>query len=299
MTQLPRVPSSREWGDGRGGYGQTSPDHIIEQVATLVSRHPTLALTGAGMSTGSGLSDYRGQTSRPRNPMTFTQFATSDAARQRYWARSCVGWTAFQRARPNADHILLAELGTHSGLTGVVTQNVDGFHSAAGSAPVVDLHGRLDRIICLSCGTRSGHDALQQELLRLNPDIAARLDELSARAEWAPDGDAEIEDLGVFGYPDCPVCGGILKPDVVFFGENAHPEVVAEANALLDGSEALLVLGSTLTVMSGLRFVRQAAHHSKPVIIVNDGNTRGDALATIRVHGRLRDVLTRIRSLVG
>ncbi len=253
-----------------------------------------MILTGAGTSTASGLADYRGRGAIPRAPMTYQEFVSSDDSRRHYWARSVVGWPSFRAARPNAVHHQVASLATVLPVTGVVTQNVDGLHQAAGSGPVLDLHGRLSTVTCLSCGTVVDREALQRSLLELNPGVAARLDHLAEQAASLPDGDAEVDRTEDFVYADCPVCGGMLKPDVVYFGENASKEVVTAAFDLLDASDGLLVLGSSLTVMSGLRFVRRASRESKPIVIINDGATRGDELATHRLHGQLEDVLTQL-----
>lgn len=289
---LPRIPA---WGpDPRGGYGRRSSDAEIAAARGLLLAHgPVAVLTGAGMSTGSGLPDYRGAQAVPRSPMTYQEFVASDLSRRRYWARSTVGWTAFSRARPGPAHTLLAGLGEPLRIAAVITQNVDGLHERAGSHPVIDLHGRLDRVRCLDCGEISGRDRLHARLLTMNPRFAARLPELAREAAQAPDGDAEVDRTASFRYPPCSLCGGMLKPDVVFFGESARPELVAQARAAVDGAGSLLVLGSSLTVMSGLRFVRRAAQAGRPVVILNDGPTRGDGLATMRLHGRLEEVLAR------
>ncbi len=282
------------WRPGEGGFGRISSDADVAAALALFRDRPTVVLTGAGMSTGSGLPDYRGRDAVPRSPMTFQEFTGSDVSRRRYWARSTVGWRWFEAARPGVAHLALAEIGRHTPLTGIVTQNVDGLHQAAGSAPVVDLHGNLARVVCLGCGQLSDRTELQARLLELNPEVADRLDDLSSeRMRTAPDGDAEVEGMTGFTYPACPICGGMLKPDVVYFGENTRREVVEAANVLFDAADVLLVLGSTLTVMSGLRFARQAVKQGKDVIIAGDGVTRADDLATSRIHGRLEDVLTR------
>lgn len=294
-----RLPA---WGpDPRGGYGGTSaPGTLTAALDALRGTRPTV-LTGAGMSTGSGLPDYRGPRAVPRSPMTIQEFVGSDLARRRYWARSTVGWVSFARARPGPAHLRLAELGrllgdgtgtgTGTGLGTVITQNVDGLHQAAGSTPVIDLHGRLDTVRCLMCRRAFSRALLHRRLLTMNPEVAAHLDELAADAGQAPDGDAEVDRTSTFRYPPCGVCGGMLKPDVVFFGESAAPDTVRAAFAAIASSPALLVLGSSLTVRSGLRFVRAAADRGAAVVIVNDGPTRGDELATVRVQGRIEDVL--------
>ena len=289
----PRLPA---WGPMEGARYD---DEIAEALALLRDR-PVAVLTGAGMSTGSGLPDYRGRDAVPRTPMTYQEFMGHDLARRRYWARSTVGWEQFRRARPGRAHRLLAALDPSAfPVTSVITQNVDGLHAAAGSAPVIDLHGRLDRVRCQQCGALSSRIALHQRMLSMNPELAARLPELAADAAQAPDGDAEVDRTSSFRYPPCALCGGIVKPDVVFFGESARREVVAEAFAALADARALLVLGSSLTVQSGLRFVRAARRQDKPVVILNDGPTRADAEATLRVHGRLEDVLARWAAAVG
>lgn len=281
------------WGPAAGGFGLRSTEAEIDTALRMLRNRSTMVLTGAGMSTGSGLPDYRGAEAVPRSPMLFQEFVSSDLSRQRYWARATVGWRAFTAAGPSVAHRALAALERQHRFSAVVTQNVDGLHQAAGSSRVVDLHGRLSRVVCLDCDDVVQREAFQCDLLAMNPGFAAQLEELSAEAEAAPDGDAEVDRTEGFRYPDCRRCGGILKPDVVFFGENARKEVSDEARAAFDAAEALLVLGSSLTVLSGRRFLKYAARGEKPIVIVNDGYTRGDELATARVFGRLEDVLTR------
>ena len=301
----------RPWSPGAGGFGLVSPDRDVDAAAHLLRGKPTLVLTGAGMSTGSGLPDYRGPDAVPRSPMTYQEFVGSDLSRRRYWARSTVGWRWFADARPNDAHVALAELGRVTPLVGVVTQNVDGLHQAAGSSPVVDLHGNLARVVCLSCGEVTSRIDLQGRLLKLNTTFfeQATSSESSNRAQdastrsgrfapgtgstsIAPDGDAEVDRTHDFAYPAC-ACGGMLKPDVVYFGENAPRDVTERAHAMLDRAEALLVLGTSLSVMSGLRFLRRSVKDGRPIIIVNDGATRGDDLATLRLHGRITPILRR------
>ncbi len=286
------VLPSKDWGPpDDSSFGLVSPPEDVTAAAEALRHLPTMVLSGAGTSTASGLADYRGRGAIPRAPMTYQEFVSSDDSRRHYWARSTVGWPSFRVARPNAVHEQVASLARVLPVTGVVTQNVDGLHQAAGSGPVLDLHGRLSTVTCLSCGAVVDREALQQRLLKLNPGFATRLDDLAEQAASLPDGDAEVDRTGEFVYPSCAVCGGVLKPDVVYFGENASKEVVTAAFDLLDVSDAVLVLGSSLTVMSGLRFVRRASRDGKPIVIVNDGATRGDDLATHRLHGRLEDVL--------
>ncbi|MHB1063452.1 MAG: NAD-dependent protein deacetylase [Georgenia sp.] len=262
------------------------PDDVAAALApalgVLRGRRVT-ALTGAGLSTDSGIPDYRSPGSPPRHPMTHQQFLSSPAFRRHYWARNHLGWRHLLAAEPNAGHIGLARL-EHAGvLTGLITQNIDLLHLRAGSNRVVHLHGRYDTVLCLRCGarfTRAEHDAA---LVALNPGWRERFGGV-ADVEVAPDADAVLESTADFVIADCPRCGGVLKPDVVFFGDNTPRERVARAYAFLDDAEALLVAGSSLAVMSGLRFVRRAAKEGKPVVIINRGPTRGDELATVRVH---------------
>ena len=248
-----------------------------------------LVLSGAGLSTESGIPDYRGPVTRlqPRNPMRYQEFVGSAAARQRYWARSFRGWSNVQRARPNPGHVAVAHLEASGAVTGVITQNVDGLHTAAGSAEVLELHGSLARVRCLACGFLEPRPRLQRRLVHLNPEVE------TFAAHIAPDGDAEIpQDLiESFRVPGCLACNGVLKPDVVFFGENVPKARVEQAWRMLDSAAALLVAGSSLTVFSGYRFVAAAARAGKSVVIVNQGETRGDPDATLKVDAPLGEVL--------
>ncbi|MFF3431523.1 NAD-dependent protein deacetylase [Streptomyces sp. NPDC002602] len=259
-------------------------------VADALEAGGVLVLSGAGMSTESGIPDYRGEggSLSRHTPMTYQDFTTSAAARRRYWARSHLGWRTFGRARPNAGHRAVAAFGRRGLLSGVITQNVDGLHQAAGSEDVVELHGNLGRVVCLSCGASGSRR-----------ELALRLEEANAGFEPVaaglnPDGDADLTDeqVGDFSVVPCTHCGGILKPDVVFFGETVPPRRVAHCRELVGAAASLLVLGSSLTVMSGLRFVRQAAQAGKPVLIVNRDPTRGDRHAVTRVELPLGTTLT-------
>ncbi len=259
-----------------------------EDALDVLAGRSLVALTGAGLSTDSGIPDYRGPGSVNRTPMTYQEFVSGERARQRYWARSHVGWARMARAAPNDGHRALADLQRTGVLTGLITQNVDGLHTAAGHRAVIDLHGRIADVVCLSCRRVSPRDELQRRFTALNPGFV----EAAGATAAAPDGDAELDAVGRFRLAPCPACGGPLKPDVVFFGENVPKDRVARAYALVDGAGALLVAGSSLTVMSGLRFVRHAHKHGIPVVIVNRGTTRGDGLAAVRVHAGCSEFLT-------
>ena len=260
----------------------------VARLAELLRDRSWTALTGAGASTDSGIPDYRGPTSVRATPMQFGEFVGSTAAQQRYWARSFLGWTRMGHAQPNAGHRALVGLEQH-GLVGVVTQNVDGLHSRAGSRLVVNLHGEIAWVVCLDCGHRTRRVDVQHRLNELNPDPVGQPP--AEHAELRPDGDAVVEEWHDFVLAGCDSCGGRLKPDVVFFGESVPKDRVQLAYDLVDAGEVLVVLGSSLTVMSGLRFVRHLAKQGKEVVIVNRGVTRGDPLATIKISGGCAETL--------
>ena len=261
----------------------------LDDLVRLLAGRRLVALTGAGCSTDSGIPDYRGPTSlqRTRAPIQYQEFVRSPAARQRYWARSFAGWPRFSLARPNPAHRALSALERTGALTGLITQNVDRLHHEAGHRRIIELHGALAEVRCMACGALEPRAALQSRLAALNPGWSAE------PAVHRPDGDADLDAAAVqrFTVPDCLACGGVLKPHVVFFGENVPRPIVDEAFSWLDSSEALLVAGSSLTVFSGFRFVRRAAERGIPVAIVNLGPTRGDELATVRVEGKLGELL--------
>ncbi len=248
-------------------------------------------LTGAGISTDSGIPDYRGPDSPPSNPMTIRQFTSDPVFRQRYWARNHVGWRHMDETRPNAGHRAVAALEHHGVVNGVITQNVDLLHTKAGSRNVIDLHGTYAQVICLSCGASMSRAALAEQLDALNPGFTERVEALGGLAV-APDADAVIADTASFRYLDCTSCGGMLKPDIVYFGESVPKDVVQQAFSLVENADALLVAGSSLTVFSGYRFVRHAAARRVPVAIVNRGPTRGDELATVKVQAGCSELLT-------
>ena len=260
---------------------------VVSDVVARLRSTGFLALTGAGMSTDSGIPDYRGPGSVNRSPMTYQEFTSGQSAQQRYWARAHLGWGRMQGALPNAGHHALARLEAAGACEGVITQNVDGLHEQAGSSRLVALHGRISQVCCLACGDRLSRALLHRELEQLNPGWSAR----HAAAPTRPDGDVEVLDTTSFLTLSCP-CGGALKPDVVFFGENVPKDRVERCYAMVDAAPALLVLGSSLTVMSGLRFVRYAAKRGLPVVIVNRGATRGDPLATVRLEHGTSEFLT-------
>ena len=268
-----------------------------ELVALLANRRVAV-LTGAGISTDSGIPDYRGPDSPPSNPMTIRQFTSDPVFRQRYWARNHVGWRHMDDTLPNAGHRSLATL-EHAGVvTGVITQNVDLLHTKAGSANVVNLHGTYAEVICLSCGYTVSRAALAEQLEALNPGFLERSNAIGGLAV-APDADAIVDDTASFRYLDCPRCAGMLKPDIVYFGENVPKDIVAQSYSLVGEADALLVVGSSLTVFSGYRFVRHAAALGLPVAIVNRGPTRGDELATVKVDGGCSELLVLLASELG
>ncbi|MFF3636731.1 NAD-dependent protein deacetylase [Streptomyces sp. NPDC002250] len=269
----------------------------LEPVADALSGGGVLVLSGAGISTESGIPDYRGEggSLSRHTPMTYQEFTADALARRRYWARSHLGWRTFGRARPNTGHRAVAAFERHGLLSGLITQNVDRLHQAAGTANVVELHGSLDRVVCLSCGALSPRRDLARRLEEANPGF----DPVAAGIN--PDGDADLTDdqVGDFRVLPCTVCGGILKPDVVFFGEAVPPARVEHCRTLVREASSLLVLGSSLTVMSGLRFVRQAAQSGKPVLIVNRDPTRGDRHARSRVALPLGAALITVAARLG
>lgn len=270
-----------------------APD--LERLVSLVGAGGVVALTGAGISTESGIPDYRGPSGaslRRHAPMTYQAFTGDPVARRRYWARSHVGWRIMRDAQPNDGHRAVADLERLGLVLGTITQNVDGLHQAAGAHRVVDLHGRLDRVLCLDCGTAIARADLDARLSRVNEGWRATVTAVN------PDGDVDLPDdqLDAFTVVDCEACGGVLKPDVVYFGENVPAARLADAFELADAARSLLVLGSSLTVYSGRRFVLRAEKAGVPVTIINAGPTRGDDVAALRLGTPLGPTL---RALVG
>lgn len=261
------------------------------ELVTLLQGRRVAVLTGAGMSTDSGIPDYRGPDSPPSNPMTIRQFTSDPVFRQRYWARNHIGWRHMDDTQPNAGHRALAALEASGVVTGLITQNVDLLHTKAGSRDVVNLHGTYAQVACLDCGHTMARSTLADLLEQANPGFLERAETVGGIAV-APDADAVVTDTASFVIVDCPVCGGMLKPDIVYFGENVPKERVEQAYSVVDAAQALLVAGSSLTVYSGYRFVRHAAARGMPVAIINRGPTRGDDLATVKVDAGCSEMLT-------
>jgi NAD-dependent SIR2 family protein deacetylase len=271
-------------------------DERVAALAELMAGGGTVVLSGAGISTESGIPDYRGpQGALTRHtPMTYQTFVADAAARRRYWARSYAGWRRIAGASPNAGHEAVARLHRQGLLTGIITQNVDGLHQSAGAGDVTELHGSLFRVTCLTCGDTISREQFDVWLREANPDFEARVTRVN------PDGDVELPDeqLDDFRVVDCPLCGGVVKPDLVFFGETVPAPTVRACFELVDNARLLLVLGSSLTVMSGRRFVLRAAKLGTPVAIVNRGSTRGDAYATLTIDAALGALLPELADLV-
>ena len=259
-----------------------TPRATVTDVADLLRGARIAVLTGAGLSTDSGIPDYRGPDSTPRTPMTYQQFIGDASFRRHYWARNHVGWRHMAATQPNGGHHAVVALERASTFSGLITQNVDTLHQKAGSERMVDLHGSYDRVICLTCENMVPRESLDVRLTELNPSFRAEQGDV-ADIEIAPDADAVIETTAHFRVADCELCGGILKPDIVYFGETVPKARVEASYAMVDDADALLVAGSSLTVHSGLRFARHTAKQGKPLVIINHGSTRADDLATIKL----------------
>ena len=269
-------------------------DVALDAAIDLMRGTRVAALTGAGVSTDSGIPDYRGEGAPVRTPMTFQTFLASETARKRYWAGSHLGWRSFGSARPNAGHLALAGLEERGIVTGIVTQNVDGLHRRAGSRHVVELHGGMDRVLCLTCGQHYARQAIADRLTELNPSI-----DLDVAIRTAPDGDVEVDDVEAMQIPACTVCGGILKPDVVFFGEFVPTETFQAAAAIVRGADTLLVAGSSLVVNSGVRLLELARRRRMPIIVVNRGITKGDSRAAVKIDAGTSETLTAMAAALG
>lgn len=262
-------------------------------VAVLTGR-TVAVLTGAGVSTDSGIPDYRGEGAPVRTPMTFQQFLADAEYRKRYWAGSHLGWSHFDSAQPNAGHLALAELELAGLVDGVVTQNVDGLHLRAGSQRVVDLHGTMNRVRCLHCGQYFARGGIADRITADNPWL-----DTPDAVELSPDGDVDIRDVTQFVTPECSVCGGVLKPDVVFFGEFVPKEKFTEAAALVDSADALIIAGSSLAVNSGIRLLDKAARRKVPIVIINRGMTKGDSRATVKIEEGTSETLVALLERLG
>lgn len=279
---------SRRISDPLANLAAPNPKGTPEEAYELLDPAKTVVITGAGVSTDSGIPDYRSPGSPERNPMTGDAFRASQENRQRYWARGYVGWKQHERFSPNSVHYNLAHLSPLA----LITQNVDGLHAAAGSGPVVELHGSLHKVVCLSCGHSFHRSWMQRTLRQLNPGFLERTRIAPEDIDLNPDGDADVDETAEFRVPGCPVCQGPLKPDVVYFGETVAPQVSRAAEDAVDRADAVLILGTSLAVHSALRLVRRAAKDEKPVVIVTDGPTRADDLATVRIVDRVAPFVT-------
>lgn len=292
--------------DGRARESNATPlsradMSALDGVAAMLSNKPFALLTGAGISTDSGIPDYRGPAAPPRNPLTYQEFMGDPQLRRRYWARNHVGWAKMRSATPNTGHLAAAALERAGLLSGIVTQNVDRLHEAAGAENVVDLHGRFDQVLCTDCGTSYSRSFLAIILKELNPGFLDAV-EAAGGVSAAPDADADLASeqlIAEFNVAKCPLCGGLLKPDFVFFGENVPKDRVARAFSMVDAAEALVVAGSSLTFLSGLRFAKKAAKDGKPVIIINRGETRGDSLATVKLELGVGETMSHLTRLLG
>ena len=274
----------------------------VKRSAEILRGRRSVVLSGAGISTDSGIPDYRGPETitKNRNPVFHNEFVNQEEARRRYWSRSYLGWPRVRDALPNRCHSIVAELETEGTVAGVITQNVDGVHQAAGSGLVLELHGALKDVVCLTCGRTEPRGSIQKRLGRENPGFPGVTATQRGAPEsggpakrTAPDGDIELPASLTRGFrtPRCLGCGGVLKPDVVFFGDAVPAERVERAQAMVTAAEALLVLGSSLTVFSGFRFVRQAYSENKPIVILTLGPTRGDELAAVKIDAPLKNSL--------
>ena len=276
--------------------GSFVPDEGLTTAAEIIDRGGVVVLSGAGLSTESGIPDYRGPGgaySRNHNPITYQLFRDDPRGRHRYWARSYIGWPMMRDMQPNAGHLSVAALESAGLVTGVITQNVDSLHHKAGSSAVIDLHGRLDTVMCMACGLRGSRVALHDRIASMNAGWEG------AATRINPDGDVDLPETSVdaFVMVDCTACGGPLKPDVVYFGESVPPARVTDSYAMVDSASALLVLGSSLHVYSGRRFVTHSHKLGLPIIIVNQGETKADDLASVRIDAALGETLTALTDI--
>lgn len=268
--------------------------HTIDEAIAVLDGRKIAVLTGAGVSTDSGIPDYRGSDAPPRTPMTFAQFLETDENRKRYWAGSHLGRNRMMSAAPNPGHRALVDLESRGIVNGIVTQNVDGLHKAAGSARVVELHGTLNNVLCLSCGQVFARDSMARRLAENNPWL-----EVPDSIELQPDGDVAIDQVSRLSIPECTNCHGMLKPDVVFFGELVPRGRFRAAFDIVREAEALLIAGSSLAVNSGIRLLERAVREGKPVVIINRGATKGDSRATVRLEGGTSEFLSALAERLG
>ena len=266
----------------------------LDSLVNIVAGKKVAVLTGAGVSTDSGIPDYRGQGHSRRTPMNISSFLSSETSRQRYWAGAHLGWRIFSAAQPNVGHVALAAMEQAGIIEGVISQNVDGLHRRAGSSHVVDLHGSLDRVRCLDCGQIFDRSGIERQLTTGNPWL-----EEPESVTLAPDGDVEVRDFERIVVPSCTVCSGTLKPDVVFFGEFVPAKIYASAASLVKRAEVLIIAGSSLTVNSGIRLLEQARRKRLPIVIINRGETKGDNRASLKLCGGTSDVLGQLALRLG
>ncbi|MDQ0896094.1 NAD-dependent SIR2 family protein deacetylase [Agromyces ramosus] len=269
-------------------------DVLLDEAIGFMRGAEVAVLTGAGVSTDSGIPDYRGEGAPVRTPMTVQAFLASERSRKRYWAGSHLGWRTFGSAQPNAGHFALARMEAAGNVNGVITQNVDGLHRRAGSRHVVELHGGMDRVLCVSCGQHYARQAIAERLAELNPAI-----DLDTAIRPAPDGDVEVDDVDAMTIPACTVCGGILKPDVVFFGEFVPTDTFQAAASLVRGADVLLVAGSSLVVNSGMRLIELARRNKLPIVVVNRGITKGDSRAAVKIDAGASETLVAMAAALG
>ena len=266
----------------------------VDDALRVLSGRSFAVLTGAGISTDSGIPDYRGEGAPKNHPMSLNEFLNSEERRKRYWMGSHLGWLTFHAARPNPGHHAIAQLEREGAVTGVITQNVDGLHHEAGSRQIVDLHGRLDKVRCLDCGQSFARGAIARQIENDNPGFSERFDD----SQVMPDGDVKISTDTEFTVPVCDLCEGMLKPEVVFFGEFVPTSVFQMAQKMVERSDALVVAGSSLVVNTGMRLVAQAQKRRKPVVVINRGPTKADQLATVRIEAGTSEALVAISEAV-
>ena len=266
----------------------------VDDALRVLSGRSFAVLTGAGISTDSGIPDYRGEGAPKNHPMSLNEFLNSEERRKRYWMGSHLGWLTFHAAKPNPGHLAIAQLEREGAASGVITQNVDGLHHEAGSRQIVDLHGRLDKVRCLDCGQSFARGAIARQIDDDNPEFSQRFD----ASQVMPDGDVKISTDTDFVVPVCDLCQGMLKPEVVFFGEFVPTSVFQMAQKMVERSDALVVAGSSLVVNTGMRLVAQAQKRRKPVVVINRGPTKADQLATVRIEAGTSEALVAISEAV-